>query len=261
MIDRVLQFNGIHNFRDYGGYATASGGRLKSGVLYRSGQHLEATPDDLASVAALDLRTVIDLRGNSERASYPCARPVGFSAAVLFFDGETAGRGGAPHVEAARPEIKTAADAHAAMVDLYAFMPFRPNLNAVFRMYFDTLEQRDGATLLHCFAGKDRTGLAAALLHILLGVHTDDMMADYLLTNTAGNAEARIAAGAESIRKSRGAGIGDDAIRTLMNVDSAYLDAALDAITDAHGSVAGYAEAVLGVTPARVDRIAARLIN
>jgi protein-tyrosine phosphatase len=261
MIDRVLQFNGIHNFRDYGGYATASGGRLKSATLYRSGQHRDATPDDLIRVAALDLRTIIDLRGNSERASYPCARAEGFAATVLFYDGETAGRGGAPHVEAARPEIATAGDAHAVMIDLYAFMPFRPNLIAVLRMYFDTLEQRDGATLLHCFAGKDRTGLAAALLHRLLGVHYDDMMADYMLTNTAGDAEARIAAGAESIRKSRGAGISDAAVRTLMNVDPAYLNAAFAAIHDAHGSIASYAETVLGVTPARVARIAARLID
>jgi protein-tyrosine phosphatase len=260
MIDRVLQFNGIHNFRDYGGYATASGGWLKSGILYRSGQHRDATSDDLARVAALDIRTIIDLRGNSERASYPCARPEGFSAAVLFFDGETAGRGGAPHVEAARPEIATPADAHAAMVALYAFMPFRPNLVAILAQYFDTLEQREGATLLHCFAGKDRTGLAAALLHTLLGVHRDDMMADYMLTNTAGNAEARIAAGAESIRKSRGGGLSDAAVRTLMNVHPGYLTAALDAIQDAYGAVPAYAEAMLSVTPARMKRISARLL-
>lgn len=256
---RVKSLSGIHNFRDYGGYTTSGGGRLETGVLFRSGQHVGATPDDLAAVAALDLQSVIDLRGNSERRSYPCARPEGFGAQVYFFDGETAGRGGAPHVEAARA-IETAADAHRAMVALYAFMPFRPNLIAVFRMYFDALAEREGASLLHCLAGKDRTGLGAALLHTLMGVHRDEMMADYLLTNTAGNSEARIAAGAASIRASRGPQISDEAVRILMAVDAAFLDAALAAIVAEHGSVEAYARDVLGVTPERRAQIAGRII-
>ncbi len=259
MDDRVKPFIGIHNFRDYGGYETADG-VLRTGLLFRSGQHVGATPDDLAEIAALGIRTVIDLRGNSERRSYPCARPEGFDAQVYFHDGETAGRGGAPHVEAARA-IVTARDAHDAMIDLYAFMPFRPNLIAVMRMYFEALAEREGASLLHCLAGKDRTGLAAALLHLLVGVRRDDMMADYLLTNTAGNAEARIAAGAASIRASRGDQISEDAVRTLMAVHEDYLDAALSAIAKLHGSIEAYAGDVLGVTPERLQRIRARIID
>ncbi len=259
MDDRVKPFAGIHNFRDYGGYEIAGGGRMRKGLLFRSGQHVGATPEDLAAVAALGIRTVIDLRGNSERRSYPCVRPEGFDAQVYFHDGETAGRGGAPHVEAAR-EIVTAADAHRAMVDLYAFMPFRPNLISVMRMYFDALADRPGPSLLHCLAGKDRTGLAVALLHTLLGVHRDDMMDDYLLTNTAGNSEARIAAGAASIRAGRGAQISDEAVRKLMAVDEAYLDAALSAIAKAHGSIEAYARDVLGVSPERRQRIRSQII-
>jgi len=257
-VQRVLPFEGIHNFRDYGGYALSGGGRLREGVLFRSGQHHGATSEDLKAVEALGLTTVIDLRGNSERRAYPCARPQDFDARVLFFDGETSGRGGAPHVEAARA-IVTADDAVRAMIDLYSFMPFRPNLQVVMRQYFDALETRDGASLLHCFAGKDRTGLAAALLHTLIGVHDDDMMADYLLTNSAGNSAARVAAGAQAIRASRGAQIGDDAVRVLMEVEPEYLRAALGAIVERHGSVAVYARDVLGVTSERVDRIRARL--
>lgn len=259
MNDRIRQFKGIHNFRDYGGYA-ARGGRLKTAQLFRSGQHSDATAQDLADFHALDVRTVIDLRGNSERASWPCLRHEDFGAEVLFFDGETSGRGGAPHVEAARREVVTAEDAHAAMIDLYAFMPHRPNLNAILKSYFDVLATRDGASLLHCFAGKDRTGFAAALLHRLMGVHPDDLVADFMLTNDAGDRAARIAAGAESIRRSR-PGLSDAAVTVLMDVHPAYLDAAFEAATAAHGSVENYAETVLGVTSARRDAIAARLIE
>lgn len=132
MIDRIIALQGIYNFRDYGAYATADGGRLRAGLLFRSGQHFHATFDDLLTVSALSLRTVIDLRGNSERTSWPCRRPDGFDAQVLFFNGETAGPAAASNAEA-RPTIATVADAHAAMIAIYAAMPFLPNFQAVLR--------------------------------------------------------------------------------------------------------------------------------
>lgn len=258
MTDRVLALTGIHNFRDYGGYAAADGGRVRSGMLWRSGQHVDATGPDLDAVARLGLATVIDLRGDSERVLHPCARHVGFDAAVLFAPGETVG-GHAPHVEAAAG-IENADEAHRAMVWLYKSMPYRTNLVATLTLYLDALATRDGPSLIHCLAGKDRTGLAVAIVHSLLGVHHDDLMADYLLTNSAGNAEARIAAGAVTVRANFGQAMSDDAVRTLMSVHPDYLDTALSAIADSHGDVDRYAEEVLGFTPAKRDAMAARLL-
>ena len=57
-----LLTEGIHNLRDYGGYAVAGGARVKTGLLWRSGQHMEASEDDLALLARLDIRTIIDAR-------------------------------------------------------------------------------------------------------------------------------------------------------------------------------------------------------
>jgi len=194
MQDRVLNFTGIHNFRDYGGYRTRDGARIATGSLYRSAQHLDADADDLARVAALDLATVIDLRSARERELFPCPRPSGFNAAVLFCDGAAADAGMAIHDEAAR-DVTTAAEAHRAMTALYQTMPWRPALLPVYRDYFNALATQDGASLIHCLAGKDRTGLAVSVFHQLMGVHDDDIMADYLLTNVAGNIEARICSG------------------------------------------------------------------
>ncbi len=258
MIDRVLPFEGIHNFRDYGGYR-ARGGTIRTGLLYRSGQHAGATSADLAEVSKLGIATVIDLRGDSERAHAPCLRAPDFVATVLFAPGETAGNELAPHEEAGRG-VRDADAAHAAMTALYATMPFRPVLVGSLRLYFEALAMREGPSLLHCLAGKDRTGLAAALLHSLIGVHADDIMADYMLTNTAGNQERRIASAAASIRARYDSEMSDDAIRTLMGVDAVYLETALAAIRSRHGDVALYAEAVLGVDAARLAAIEARLL-
>lgn len=257
MTERVVPLTGVHNFRDYGGYRT-TGGHLVRGVLYRSGQHFEATPEDLVAIDDIAIGTVIDLRGDSERQHYPCKRSASFAAQILFADGETAGAGGAAHAVAAR-DVRTADDAFAAMVDLYSFMPHRPNLQAALRHYFASLADREGANLVHCFAGKDRTGLAVALLHRLLGVHDDDVMDDYLLTNTAGNSAARIAAGAESIRRSR-PDASDAAVERLMSVDAAYLDAAFATIDGEWGSPDVYAKQMLGVDPSVLDRIRTRVI-
>ncbi|WEK43597.1 MAG: tyrosine-protein phosphatase [Candidatus Sphingomonas colombiensis] len=259
MTDRVLGFEGIHNFRDYGGYDTPSG-RIRNRLLWRSGQHGEATPADLANVAGLDITTVIDLRGDTERRISPCLRHDGFAGMVLFAPGETAGSELAPHEEAGAG-IATADEARAAMKRLYTTMPYRDVLVRSLRLYFEALETREGASLLHCLAGKDRTGVAVALLHRLLGVNDDDVMADYLLTNTAGNQARRIASAAGSVRERYGAQMSDEAVIALMSVEADYLHTAFAAIREQHGDVASYAEQVLGVDAARRDRIAARLIG
>lgn len=247
---RVLPLIGIHNFRDYGGYALAGGGRLKSGLLWRSAQHRDATDEDLAAVQALGLGAIIDLRGESERTDHPCRRADDFATPVYFGPGETAGSTTAPHLAAAEAAI-SGEDAAGALKFSYVGMPWRDNLLVAFRHYFDEVE-KGHPTLVHCFAGKDRTGVIVALYHRLMGVHQDDVLADYLLTNVAGKVEERIAAGAEHIRARYGAGITDAGIRALMEVREEYLAAAFDLITERHGSVEHYAAEVLGIDAERV---------
>lgn len=253
--DRILPLEGIHNFRDYGGYRVAGGEQVVKGVLWRSAQHGDATDADLDQLRPLHIRTVIDLRGITERKAKPCRRYPGFAGEVLFHEGETAGL----HVEAASGS-PTADEARAAMLRLYAGIAFRPNLIPVLQRYFRALEQRDGASLVHCVAGKDRTGFAVALMQHVLGVHPDDIMADYVLTNVAGNIEARIAAGAEQIRGKYGA-IDDAALRMLMGVEEAYLDTAFASLREAHGSVEAYLAEVLDVDAARADALRARFLT
>jgi len=238
----ALTLDGVHNFRDYGGYGVIGGGRIKSDMLFRSGQHHGATDGDLAAIAALNLRSVIDFRGNRERESQPCRRPVDFTAEIIFYDGETAAL--APH-EGAAQGVLNAADAHRKMEQLYSTLPFRKPLIAMLRRYFAVLAQGNGPSLVHCLAGKDRTGMAAALLHHALGVHPDDAMADFLLTNTIGNAGARIAAGGDAIR-ARWGGIDDAAIQIMMGVDETYLLAARKAVETEHGSLDAFLADVLG---------------
>lgn len=250
---RVLPLSGIHNFRDYGGYAVSGGGRLKSGLLWRSAQHRDASDDDLARVQQLGLGAIIDLRGESERNDHPCRRATNFATPVYYGPGETAGSTTAPHLAAAEGAI-SGEDAAGALRFTYLGMPWRDNLLVAFRHYFDEVE-KGHPTLVHCFAGKDRTGVIVALFHRLVGVHEDDVLADYMLTNVAGKVDERIAAGAEHIRSRYGAGITDEGIRALMEVREEYLSAAFGAIIDRHGSIARYSADVLGVDERRLGML------
>jgi protein-tyrosine phosphatase len=255
---RILPLGGVHNFRDYGGYAVDSGGRLRRGILWRSAHHEQASDDDLAAIDALRIDTVIDLRGDDERAAHPCRRSADFAARVMFAPGITAGL--APHLAAAGTGI-TAAVARERMIVTYETMPYRPVLTQSLRLYLSALAEYDSPSLVHCVAGKDRTGFAVALVHRLLGVHEDDVMADYLLTNVAGRIDERVAQGGVVIRARYGGEIADDAIRTLMMVSPAYLDAAFAAIREGHGTLAQYAEDVLGMTPEQQDAMRNQLVE
>ena len=252
-----LPADGIHNLRDYGGYAVAGGGRVKTGLLFRSGHHAEATESDLETVASLDLRHVIDLRGDSERDRHTCRRPKGFGAQVLYFGGETAGL--APHLEAAEGSVD-AESAHRAMVELYGALPDRAGLNSVLTDYFSALATGEGASLVHCAAGKDRTGIAVDLLHHVVGVHPDDAMHDYLLTNHSPRNEERIAHGMALMGGKYGAK--DEAsLRVLMGVDAEFLEAARASVKERFGSLDAYLEQQLGVDADKRAAIKAQLVD
>lgn len=253
---RIIELEAIHNFRDYGGYTTTSGGRVKSGLLWRSGEHGAASDTDLDRVAALDLRHIVDLRGNGEREVSPCRRHPDFGGEVLFYDGDTGGL--APLVDR-RDAPLSVRDAHRAMEDIYADLPNRENLLSIMRRYFAALAGGEGASLVHCHAGKDRTGMAVDLLHHALGVHPDDAMADYLLTNEASDLDARVANSGDSVREKYGA-MGDETIRVLMAVDERYILAARKAVTEEHGSADAFLRDVLGVDEAARDALRLHLI-
>lgn len=258
--DRILAFEAIDNFRDYGGYAGADGATVRRGVLWRSGHHGAASPTDLREVHDLGIATVIDLRGDSERAANPCLRHPHFAGAVVFAPGETAGlRAAAAHEEAAG-EVREFADAQRVMIRLYDGMPWRPVLVETLKLYFAALATSGQPSLLHCFAGKDRTGLAADLLHHVLGVHPDEAMADYLLTNRAASIERRISTGTHAV-KGMGPAMSDEAMRALLSVRPEYLETARSAIAARHGTVDAYLAEVLAVDADRIAAIRSNLMD
>lgn len=247
MIERALPFEAIDNFRDYGGYAVAGGGRLKMGRLFRSAHHGAATEKDLALLGSLKIGSVIDFRGPQERDKAPSRRPQGFAAMVYEVDGES-GRMSEEIIEAFRRS--TPEEATALFAFSYSYIATTPKMVAAYRAFFQAAADVDGPSVIHCSAGKDRTGIGAALLMKALGAHEDDIMADYLLTGSLGNIQHRMGLNAVKVREMLGGEIPDHVAAALAGVAPDFLHGAFNAIGQHTGGVDGYLRDALGADEA-----------
>jgi protein tyrosine/serine phosphatase len=257
MTGRIYRFDALDNFRDYGDYTTTAGRRVAPGRLFRSG-HLARTSDaDLDRLARLGLSAVIDLRRPSERRDQPSKRPPAFSGPVIESAHDDGGE--APHMTFLRTADLTPESGRRFMTETYRRLPFEPSHLDLFSRYFRLLGETDGPVLIHCAAGKDRTGLLAALTHHLLGVHHDDMVADYLMTNIAVDLERRAPGIARQLEAMTGRVASHDAVVAFLGVEPVYLVTALAEIAARHGSTDAYLEQALGVDADLRERIGARL--
>ncbi|MBH1933499.1 tyrosine-protein phosphatase [Streptomyces sp. AV19] len=255
----------IINLRDLGGIALAGNSAVRPGLLLRSGQLDRHDPAADPAVAALGIRTVVDLRGEHERRERPGRLPKGARLIVadVLADGATPGGEPVPASldsilgsPAAAEERLGGGKAQKLMCESYrAFVTSDAACRAYGRLLTTLAEPDCGPLLFHCTAGKDRTGWAATVLLLLLGADEATAEAEYLAV-----APAVRAAFAPVVDRFTAAG-GDRAIAdALFGVRPAYLAAALEEMRRTHGSVTGYVRVGLGVPDAAVNRIRARYV-
>jgi protein-tyrosine phosphatase len=255
-MDRYIDFEGIENFRDFGGYATRCGRAVPRERLYRSAHHALATEADLARLAAMGIEVVFDLRRPVERLREPCrhdtyARRV-VASEVDVHDGWGESLKGLPSIDGEwfRQDCLT----------FYRETPFEPRHIELFSWWFHALAEAEGAVLVHCAAGKDRTGMICALTHHIAGVHEDDLMADYLLTNDETRIARKIPLLGDYLEQHFGMRPSDEALRVGVSVAPEYLATAFARMAEDCGGVDGYLERVLGVDAALRERIAAKIV-
>lgn len=254
---RHIDFDAIENFRDFGGYSTACGRGLVSGRLYRSGHHAHATEEDLARLQALGVVAIVDLRQPNERAREPSRRWAGFDGLVVENDILSS----LDWVSELAVSPLTAESLVADTLKHYRANVFEPRLIDLFGRFLQSVGTADGAVVVHCAAGKDRTGLACAFLHHIAGVHHDDMIADYLMTNDESRLERKVAHAGGFVEGLVGRRPSDEALKAWVQVYPEYLDAAFDEIRGRCGSIDRYLEDVLGLDAALRDRLHARLLT
>ena len=251
--DRVVPMEGGHNFRDIGGYATQDGRRVARGLVYRSGTMSELSDADHAVLDSLGLQLVCDLRSTGERARRPSRLPDGVTFEIWARDHDMSAGDLMRIVH--RPDA-SADQVRGVMIDAYRHLPYEqgPSYRALFRRI------AEGALPLvfHCAAGKDRTGIAAALLLDFLGVARPDVIADYSLTDRF------FSRGCELVVKdpigNKLAGVDPHIWEPMMRAEPAYLETMFATIEQRHGSTEGFLREELGLADAELDSIRARLL-
>lgn len=254
---RHIPFEAIENFRDFGDYA-AGGKRLKRGLLYRSAAQSRATDADLEKLGRLGLSVIVDLRRANEREKEPCRRWNGFAARVIDNDiGQDSADEWSTFIQTSD---LTPGSFRGYMMDYYRHAPFQRRHIDLYKRYFRALAESEGPILVHCAAGKDRTGIICALTHHVAGVCDDDIQADYLLTNDPARMETRLPIVREMVREATGRTASDEALTIAMGVEAEYLAEAFRVMREAHGSLDGYLDQALGLDAALRGRLHDRLL-
>ena len=173
---RRIALERAFNFRDLGGYAAESGQTVRWSRVYRADGIHRIEGADLARVAALGIRTVLDLRTRSELADHGRVRTESMNATYHHL----------PLLEQVweRDLYRAEHDAVEFLADRYLAMLDRGADSIVTAL--SNVADRDRLPLVfHCSAGKDRTGVLAAVLLSAVGVSDDDVAADYALSRAA----------------------------------------------------------------------------
>lgn len=252
-------FQAIHNFRDFGGYATPFG-PVRRGLLFRSAHYADATDTDLDAFQTLGMAAIVDLRRPAERTRFKSRRHDACAARLIAY-GEPLPDDEAPHLRNLAEEGLTEALISERMRAVYRELPYEDGHIEVFGNAFAALPDLTGPMVLHCHAGKDRTGLIVAFIQYALGVGQDDIMVDYLATNTKSRIEERLPGLIEIFRQNHGVEAPPHLMRHVWRVEKSYFDNAMDAIVARDGSLDAYLEKRLGVTPAMKAALKARLIE
>jgi protein tyrosine/serine phosphatase len=245
MHDRLVPFDRVLNFRDFGGWETTDGARIARGRLYRSAAFSEATDADIEKLNAMGIRALVDLRRPEERNTEPNRWPGDGVRVVVNNEGPQDGL--PPHLMALFQSDLTAEGVTELMHFLYRAFASDPRHIDLYRNWFRELLESDGPAVIHCAAGKDRTGLGCALTLIALGVPEDAIYADYEFTNQAVDIPARLPRIRARMEERMGRKLNDEALKPMLGVHVDYLRSAFAAIDAQYGSALGYMEKELGV--------------
>ena len=232
--DRFIGLEGSLNFRDFGGYPTASGGHVIKGHLFRCGMLSDFTSDGAAEFEALNIGVICDLRGTDEVALYPTPNLPMFDCQkhIPIAPGTSSDLRGSVAMGQ-----HSAAERSAFMQEITREIACEHV--AAYAQMFRALITTEQGFLVHCMAGKDRTGFGVAVIQLMLGVSEKLVMADYLLTNEARELLTRT----RDRMREQGIEIDAASLEVITQVKREYLEAALTGLKSEFGGIEGYLEA------------------
>ena len=227
---RILPIKGGFNFRDLGGIPTKEGKTIKRDLLFRTDELSNLQPEDLDLLAKLNIQTVVDFRTDFERAQsvdkVPTTCKNQIHLDIL-----------AANMDAFMAEIqKGITDFKPLLMNFYKEMVLSDDAIKEYSNFFKVLQNPENTSIIyHCTAGKDRTGIATALILEALNVDWNEIESDYLLSN-------------EFLKKKYEGYISQNpALADVFLVQPDYLKTAFEAITEKYQTIENYLKTILNV--------------
>jgi len=260
--DRRIPVTSAANMRDLGGLPV-DGGSIAPGQVYRSATLAKLSDADGQRLVELGIETVYDLRTAAERDGAPDRLPAQITAVALdvLADSPLAAAANINALLADPAQLAAALQGRQAedlLRESYRDIVRLPSALRAYRSMYLHLadETRNGAALVHCTTGKDRTGWAAASLLTLLGADGDVVRADYLQTN-----QDLLPALQPMIDRATALGLDPERLVGVLGVRESYLDAAFDEVASRYGSIEDYLVKGLELDADVIDRLRTRFIR
>jgi len=254
---RFLPIDGVVNFRDLGGYQTENGRQVKWGKVFRAGQLDRPSEQGVQSLQDLQIATVVDLRFNEETRGFPTNRQALPKADIIewqdYYQLEEQAEDSAEEIKMSWRQALDTGDAEQVREAMRVNYPVKLySHKGIYRAMLDRLIAGETPLIFHCAAGKDRTGVGAALILGLLGVSRDDIIEDYLLTQQEvhkllDHFRAAGAANADEFSdlQNRLRQYPSDVIAPVFEANPSYIETLLNYVEQTYQGFANYAEQVL----------------
>ena len=238
--ERHYSFEGCFNFRDIGGYLNKDGRRIKKGLYFRAGRQDRMTDKDLAQLSDLNISTQIDLRKQEEVLDQ--GRGPLEAMGANYINIAVIPEGGSDKLN------KLVGDTGISGKRYLGYLEFGPT--SWLRLFGILAEEKNLPVLLHCTAGKDRTGVSTAFLLSVLGINRDIIEADYLLTNLDTERQANFIESTVGYPQ----GYDRETMISLAGVPKDAMKDFLDRVEAKWGSVLEYLQKI-GVTKDQMDMV------
>ncbi len=253
MMRRNPSVKGAHNLRDLGGYPTKDGRETAWGRLFRSGTLAHLDEEGLRQLRALNIRTIVDFRSDHERRTDPSAPALENVDMWRHKDEVSVGDVSESAQQAARPSDRS----EDFMARVYRQLPFRQATS--FRALCNKIAASAEPVLFHCTLGKDRTGVAAAIVLDLVGVERKTVIEDYLLSNDFVDGALNVFRRDKTLASLADAG--EDVWAPIATARQTYLEGAFDEIEARHGGIEGYAREALGLEASTINAMRNNLLG
>ena len=269
---QFLPVKGIVNARDLGGYTMLDGRIVQSGRLLRAAHLADATDEDIRNLERLPVTAIIDFRKEQEKVGkvdreVPGARytslPVDPSgnAMATATEEEKKKFSGQKKFDVKKVIVFAAFNkkAQAVAQEMYPTLLFDPDCQQQFARFFRlVLETENGAVLFHCTQGKDRTGIASALLLAALGADRETIVADFDATNRVYEKDVRKYSRRVKFWGGKEEEVG--VVKAFLGCNTENFIKALDRIDQEFGSLQAYLKGPIGLTDADIQTLRERYL-